>query len=328
MRQPSGYKFIALCTCHWSVMAITNFTGDGNHKIHQELVCSADINRGTHNQLISLSVLNTFLTFTAFLGNTLILVALHKDSSLHPPSKLLLRNLATTDLCVGIIAQPLTVTYLISMVNERWNLCRYALVATHITGYILCSVSLFTLTAISVDRLLALLLGLRYRQVVTLKRTYLSVTVFWVVSIAGTTMYFWNYLINLWYGYIGISLSLVISGFSYTKIFLTLRHHHIQVQHNVRQGQPSQTSPLNIARYRKTVSSALWVQLTLVICYLRYGIVGALMTQGLSSSVYRAWGITATLVYLNSSLNPILYCWKMRDVRQAVKDTISGHCCP
>ena len=214
------------------------------------------------------------------------------------------------------------------MVNERWNLCRYALVATHITGYILCSVSLFTLTAISVDRLLALLLGLRYRQVVTLKRTYLSVTVFWVVSIAGTTMYFWNYLINLWYGYIGISLSLVISGFSYTKIFLTLRHHHIQVQHNVRQGQPSQTSPLNIARYRKTVSSALWVQLTLVICYLRYGIVGALMTQGLSSSVYRAWGITATLVYLNSSLNPILYCWKMRDVRQAVKDTISGHCCP
>ena len=108
--------------------------------------------------------------------------------------------------------------------------------------------------------------------------------------------------------------------------------YQIQVQHHVRhQGQPSQTNPLNIARYRKTVSSALWVQLTLVVCYLpycSYCIVSALMTEGLSPSVYRTWGIIAALVYLNSSLNPILYCWKMREVRRAVKDTLSGLCCP
>ena len=134
-----------------------------------------------------LSVLNIFLSIAAFLGNTLILAALHKESSLQPPSKLLFRNLAITDLCVGIIAEPLAVTYWISAVNERWNICRFAAAAASIISCLLCSVSLCTLTAISVDRLLALLLGLRYRQVVTLKRTYVTVIVFWVACIFGST---------------------------------------------------------------------------------------------------------------------------------------------
>ncbi|KAL9971251.1 hypothetical protein ACROYT_G023757 [Oculina patagonica] len=63
------------------------------------------------------------------------------------------------------IHEPLAITYLMSAVNEHWNICRYVLTARYITDPILCGVSLLTLTAISVDRLLALLLGLRYRQV-------------------------------------------------------------------------------------------------------------------------------------------------------------------
>ena len=69
-------------------------------------------------------------------------------------------------------------TYRMSLVHEDWSLCRYAFDARLITSYALCAVSLLTLTAISVDRLLALLLGLRYRQVVT----YIVVAIFWVVS--------------------------------------------------------------------------------------------------------------------------------------------------
>ena len=295
-------------------MTTANFTGKGNHEItFEDLVCSTRLTAGLHTQLKCLSVLNIFLSITSFLGNTLILVALHKESSLHPPSKLLFRSLATTDLCVGIIVEPLVVTYFMSVINERWNICRYAYVVAFVTGYILGSVSLFTLTAISVDRCLALLLGLRYRQVVTFDRTFLTVTVFWVVSIVGTTLHFWNYLISLWYGYIAISLCLVTSGFSYAKIFLTFRH-QIGVQDHVHQGQPSQRIPPNIARYRKTVFRALWVQLTLVVCYLPYDIVEALVTQrGLSSSLYLARSFAVTLAYLNSSLNPILYCWKIRE---------------
>ena len=206
-------------------MMMKNFTEDAIHKSYEELYCSVELTRGVHNQLITLSVLNIFLFITAFLGNTLILVALHKDRSLHPPSKLLFRSLAITDLCVGIIVEPIRVTFWMSMVNERWNICRFTFAVVFISGYYFCLVSLLTLSAISVDRLLALLLGLRYRQVVTLKRTFVTVIAFWVFSFVGSIVILWNDLISSYYSYTIVLLCLVTSIYSYTRIFLRLRHH-------------------------------------------------------------------------------------------------------
>ena len=305
-------------------MAVRNLTEDQEYNLYGGQVCSAEITGGIHSQLICLSVINSFLSITAFLGNTLILVALHKESSLHAPSKLLFRTLATTDLCVGIIVQPLTITLWMSAKNEHWNICRYTQTAAFVTGYVLCSVALLTLTAISVDRLLALLLRLRYRQTVNVKRTYGTVVVFWILAIVFTSMYFVNEQIMFFYGKALISVCLVTSVFSYVRIFLALRNNRTRFH----QAQPSQTAALNIARYRKTVFSALWVQLALGVCYLPYGIVLLLNTQKkVTASVLFARESTATLVYLNSSLNPILYCWKIREVRQAVKDTMRQLCC-
>ena len=141
-------------------------------------------------------------------------------------------------------------------------------------------------------------------------------------------MYYLNPQITFWYGNIGISLCLVTSIIAYTKIFLTLRRSRFKVQGHLSQGQPSQATPLNIARYRKAVYSALWVQVTLVLCYLPYGIAVALTPEkGLPLSVYLAREYSPTFVYLNSSLNPLLYCWKIREVRQAVKETLRQNCC-
>ena len=129
--------------------------------------------------------------------------------------------------------------------------------------------------------------------------------------------------VTSWYQYIVSALCLVTTIFAYAKIFVTLRHNQIHVQSHAAQGQPSQAIPLNIARYRKAVYSALWVQGTLVICYLPYAIVVALQPQrGMSLSIYRAQQFTTTLVCSNSLLNPLLYCWKIREVRQAVKETL------
>ena len=270
-------------------MALKNFTEDENHKTVQELFCTAEFVRGVESELIFLLVLDIFLSVTAFLGNTLILVALRKETSLHSPSKLLYRNLAITDLCVGIIAEPFYVTYLTSVVNERWDICSYAYWAVTYSGLTLCTVSLLTLTAISVDRLLALLLGLRYRQVVTLRRTCIIVFGFWILSIVGSSTIFWNPHILLWYQYIITALCLVTSIFAYTKISYTLRHNQIHVQNHVAQGQPSQAIPLNIARYRKAVYSALWVQGTLGICYIPYNIAVFLTPRrGMPLSIYLA----------------------------------------
>ena len=196
-----------------------------------------------------------------------------------------------------------------------------------IIGFILCVVSLWTLTAISVDRLLALLLGLRYRQVVTLQRTYVIVITFWIVSAVISAMQFWNPLITLWCGNIATSLCLVTSIFSYTKIFFTLRHHQNHVQHLVQ--QENQTNQLNMARYKKAVSTAIWLQLAMVACYLPYGVVTALAPDnGQISSIYYTWHYASvTVFFFNSSLNPIFYCWKIEEVRQAVRDTIRQVIC-
>jgi len=145
-------------------MAAQNFTGDGQQRTLVDLLCSPDLSAGLHGHLKFLSILNSFLSITAFLGNALILIALRKESTLHPPSKLLPRSLATTDLCVGLISEPVTVIFWMSVTNEQWNICALAFVARFITCYIFSGVSVGTLTAINVDRLLALLLGLRYTQ--------------------------------------------------------------------------------------------------------------------------------------------------------------------
>ena len=54
-----------------------------------------------------LAGLNIFLAITASLGNALILISLNKVTSIYPPTKLLFRCLAVTDLLVGLISQPL-----------------------------------------------------------------------------------------------------------------------------------------------------------------------------------------------------------------------------
>ena len=306
-------------------MATTNVSGDELEKqtiVLVQLLCLPDLTAGIYGQFTLISF-NSFLSITAFLGNVLVLIALRKESSLHPPSKLLLRNLAITDLCVGLILEPLYAALLLTVVNEHWNACRYVAVVVSITSFILCGVSLFTLTAISVDRLLALLLGLRYRQVVTLRRAYGTVIAFWAVSIVYSAIrFFWISLsVRSWYENSVISLCLVTSTFSYTKIFINLRHHQNQIQDQMQ--QPNQTNQLNMARYREAVSTALWLQFTLVICYLPFVVLVILHVRAKpSSSLFLAWNYTFTLVFLNSTLNPILYCWKIDEVRQVVKNTI------
>jgi len=287
-------------------MESADFTGEEQQiSVEWQFCNSSGSTPDFHGHLKFLSVINAFLSVTAFLGNTLVLTALHKESSLHPPSKLLLRSLATTDLCVGLISEPLAVSYWMSIANEHWKICPFALLVQFITSCILCGVSVATLTAISVDRLLALSLGLRYRQFVTVKRTHLIAITLWVLPALFSVMWFWNPLITLWYGIIGIPLCLIMSVFSYTKIFITLRHHQNQVQDHVQ--QPNQTNQLYIARYKKAVSTAIWLQLTLIACYLPYGVASVFATiGGKSSSVSYAWIYTSTLVLSNSSINPIL----------------------
>ncbi|XP_022797716.1 melanocortin receptor 4-like [Stylophora pistillata] len=278
---------------------------------------------------VFIPVLNIVLSMIATLGNVLILVALRKVSSLHPPTKLLFRCLAFTDLCVGLISQPL---YAVAVMPRSTKINRdilsYFIMGNYVSSYILCGVSALTSTSISVDRLLALLLGLRYRQVVTLKRVRVLLSCLWAVSIFGGSMYLWSIRITWIVVAFFLILCLVTSIFSYIKIYIKLLEHQTRVQDSVGHAPPNGGGiPLNdMTRYQKTVSSISWVQLALIFCYAPYGIESILWIQGVTSEGAVNWLSTATLVYLNSSLNPILYCWKLREVRQAAKHTIKQMC--
>ena len=310
-------------------MAKTNTTGNGIHtQTFEILLCSPVWVDELKQQSISFSAVNILFSITAILGNSLILVALHKESSLHPPSKLLYRFLATSDLLVGLVSQPLHATYWMSVVHEHWILCPYAWYGSGITGYALCSVSLLTLTAISVDRLLAMLLGLRYKEIVTLRRTYIIIAIFWVLSLVAGLFFHLNYRITFWCTFIGAPSCLVISIASYTKIFRALSHHQAQVQDHAQQ-QPSQPNALNMVRYRKAVHSALWVQLALVVCYVPLSAVeiAIFLSKESSSNFIIIREIAIVFVFFNSTLNPFIYCWKISEVRRVVKQTIRQAIC-
>ena len=116
----------------------------------------------------------------------------------------------------------------------------------YITGFTLCGVSLFTMTAISVDQLLAMLLGLRYKDIVTLRHTYITLAIVWVVCLIAGLFSHLDHRITFWCSPISISSCLVISVASYTKIFRALSHHRAQIQDHAQQ-QPGQPNALNIS---------------------------------------------------------------------------------
>ena len=284
--------------------------------------------------------LNIFLSIFATLGNVLILVALRNVSSIHPPAKLLFRCLAITDLCVGLLGQPLYVyvDYITNYLDignfivELFYVCQFIIT-------VLLEVSILTSAAISVDRLLALLLGLRYRHVVTLCRVRVVIACVWSIAVSNASFYCvaWilfhdKLLLALWWMFLAlIMVSIIISTFSYTKIFLTLRHQQAQVQNHVQPEQSSRVrSVLNIARYKKTVYSVAWIQFAMLACYGPYIVMVFLWDFGnidYSTEVMIAGEFFVCLFFLNSSLNPVLYCWRIKDVKQEVKNAICNCLC-
>ena len=207
--------------------------------------------------------------------------------------------------------------------------------AAHFFFSLLLAVSLLISAAISVDRLLALLLGLRYRHTVTLRRVWVVLVCFWLISALQATGSVCSdecpkldTIADTLCSPL-LMLSLLVSVFSYVKIFKTLRHRQVQVHGNSQQGQRPNGggNQLNIARYKKTVYSIAWVQLALLICYIPYIVLRFLSLLGmldkqLSTEISILLELFRTLLFLNSSLNPVLYCWRIRDVRQEVKNII------
>ena len=150
---------------------------------------------------------------------------------------------------------------------------------------------------------------------------------FWILSVATASFYISHTWITIGCSIIVIPSCSVILIASYTKILCTLRHCQAQVQDHVQQ-QPSQPNALNMARYRKAVNSALWVQLPLLFNVPEFITVFTInYRKTYSSNVVVIDGITCIITHFKSTLNPFPYCWRVKQVGQAVKQTIPRAFC-
>ena len=131
---------------------------------------------------IAICVVNFLLCFTALFGNSAIILTIWKKSSLHCAANILLTSLAVSDFAVGLISHPLFIANLLMRIRYFSIPPRLLWVSFNVLTTFLSSVSFLTVTAIGMDRLLALQLHLRYRTVVTHFRVRCVIIFIWTYS--------------------------------------------------------------------------------------------------------------------------------------------------
>ena len=267
---------------------------------------------------IFLCTANVVLSIFAVTGNAVILFALYQCHSIHSPTKALFYSLAFSDFGVGMVAQPLQVAAGIATLYGDLNLfCSvqpfYAAVA-----YYFCSVSFITMTAISIERYLALRLGIKYRLVVTVTKVELTLLLMWMCCVVWAISRMWDIRINKISGIIIGLLSIVVTSSCYFRIYCTLRGFKTRISgHQMLRKQPRNV--LNMTLYRRSVNSMLGVFGLLIACYIPYFCaLIAVAFHGYTASVVLATNLTSLVIFLNSSLNPFVYCWRIKEIRMRV----------
>ena len=257
--------------------------------------------------------------------NIITIQALRKISSFPKPLKTLLLSLAVSDLGVGLLVHPLYIVRLVINIEQNTNNRIYIMVykANLISGHLLGAVSFLGIIALTVDRFLAIHLHLRYQELVTHRRVVTVVISVWVLcscfSLFALNRVLENVL-SIITATIG-AVCLTTTGFIYCKIYSIVRHHTNQI--HVLQLQPvgqNQNGELaNAARLKKTALATFYVYVVFVVCFLPLiCVTAANQIYGESALRLHLLYYSRTLVYLNSSLNPLVYCWKIRNIRQAV----------
>ena len=268
-------------------------------------------------------IFNNFMTHTSIMLNIVTIYAIHKTSAMAKTLKTLLLSLAFSDVAVGLFSQPIYTFFLVKWLQlENINCNTYQVI--NISGYLFSTASFLGVVAVSVDRFLAVHLHLRYQELVTHRRVVVVVIGKWLCSAFFS-------LITLW-GLAGAKeiIESVIAAFGfivtfvvYIRIYLTVRRHKNQI-HSMQVQEVAHSDELkNFMVLMKFTVSIFYVYLVLLICYLPFCICSAVIRiYGSSIASKHFFLYSMSLVFLNSSLNPVIYCWRMRHVRRTIMDIL------
>ena len=281
-------------------------------------------------RLIINVVVNSFSCYTTIMLNIVLIFALRRTSSLPKTLKALILSVAVSDLGIGFVVQPLYIAHMIMQIpqtddKENFNDIDRAL---RLIGRTLGYVSFFGVTAISVDRFLAIHLHLKhqelltYQDIVTYKRVVAAVILTWFLSafLALTGVLSHENVFNL-AGVTVVLVCLLTMGLIYFKISIVVRRHTVQVHAQpVEAVAPNVESHSNFERLRKTAVGTFYVYLLFLACHLPIAIV--ILTGRQMDKMKHLLIYARTLLYLSSSLVPLVYCWKFRHIRCAIKNIL------
>ena len=274
-------------------------------------------------------VVNSFLSYATVMLNIVLIFALRRTSSLPKTLKALILSVAVSDIGVGLLVQPLYTARLLMKMKNTNNQETYNDIVT-VVGRTLSYVSFFGVTTISVDRFLAIHLHLKhqdlltYQEIVTYKRVVATVILSWLLgaflALTGVLSSSKN-IFNL----AGVSVGLVClltMGLIYFKISIAVRRHTVQVHAQPAQAvAPNEENRSNFERLRKTAVGTFYVYLLFLACHLPIAIV--ILTGRKTNKKRQHFKIYAqTMLYLSTSLVPLVYCWKFRHIRCAVKNIL------
>lgn len=303
----------------------------------------------SYSSYIVICFLNGVLGCIAVVFNCLAIHAIRKISSLSAgsrpalpgssalpiPLKILLISMAVSDLGVGLLVQPLTIAvYVLQIKGESSTLTGlYESINTIciIPGSFFTYASFLSVTALTTDRFLALHLHLRYKELVTRKRIVSVVIFIWILSAVLSLVYRLRLIKTADVFFIAMEvLCLVVNAAIYCKIYEVVRRHTKHLK-TLQVRQETQRSDIaNVAKIVRSTISIFYVFVVFSICYIpcvTIHVASAILTE--SSGQGLTWikqvhPYTGILLFLNSSLNPFIYCWKMRRIRFAIKSLIGN----
>ena len=264
----------------------------------------------------------------AVVGNVIILAAICKKTFLRTPFHILLSGLVISDLCTGLIAQPFIVAITFIYLKQPKEVCDNPKVHMALLGIgngsatYLITITVLFITLISIERWL----HMHRRSLVTAHRGYFTVATVLILPIPLVVVRLFGDVKSEVYrsGVNATILTLMLfcfltTSFAYFKVYQILRHHQKRVQgHETSQnfGQPA----IDLAKYKKSVVSILYILLLFSVCFLPFVVSTAIFVfLGDSPELIAASGVSIVLLFLSSALNPGLYLWRMNDIRNAVK---------
>ena len=275
---------------------------------------SANHKIGFETMRIANCILNVPLMLLSIVGNALVLVAILKTPSLRSPSVIFLCNLAVSDLLVGLVVQPV---YIVEQMVKTVPKLQEAVGGMGFSG---CGVSLWTMTAITVDRFLALHYHLQYPNLMTTSRAIYTIVTIWCIITLFSFSVLWSPRIHYFLGAFCITICLLVCLVCFIKIYQIVRRHQVQI--HVQQQAVENSTDTNKQQIRQSTKSAknIFIYfLVMILCYTPLFFVYIILINNLNSIVLRTFPVT--VAFMNSSINPFLYCWRTPELRRAVFKT-------